>query len=578
MSKSLLSPQLLEIRDQAEVLVADLHSLAVDIQKPELIEKLDEMRQHIREPFLFVICGEVKAGKSSFINALLATGREIAKVAPQPMTDSVQEILYGPEEQHVVVSEHFKKIYLPVDILQEIAIVDTPGTNTIVENHQEITERFVPHSDLVVFVFEAKNPYRQSAWSFFDFIHEEWRRKVIFVLQQKDLLPAEDLQVNIDGVTHYAKGKGIDSPLVFAVSAMDEQQGREGQSGFAELKSWIREHITGGKAAALKLSNTLDSAAQFIDRISLGLDERKTLLNADIAFRAQVDQTLEKQSQQSKRHVAVFTENIVNAYSKISRKHEEELASGLGLPAMIRRAFAGLFSSDAGTEKWLDQFVKNLQADLSRDLGQRVRDGIGDLAEHLQQTAQLVSLLIEQNKLRFPGEQLYFSDVQERRKMILFELDEAFRRFVNDSSDLDGADLFSGREKIAGQLLTGGGLAVVGIMLTALSNLAVFDITGGVITALGLVFVGITGSVKRKNFLKAYREEMDRGRIMLEVEVESKLNAYTEAISQRILQHFQPLDQHLEREKEAIEHLNRVIDSIHRRQEELSTRLKAASV
>ncbi|MBK7009342.1 MAG: dynamin family protein [Saprospiraceae bacterium] len=34
----------------------------------------------------------------------------------------------------------------------------TPGTNTIVAHHQEITEKFIPYSDLIVFVFEAKNP------------------------------------------------------------------------------------------------------------------------------------------------------------------------------------------------------------------------------------------------------------------------------------------------------------------------------------------------------------------------------------------------------------------------------------
>ncbi|MEZ4986392.1 MAG: dynamin family protein [Saprospiraceae bacterium] len=73
-------------------------------------------------------------------------------------------------------------------ILRDIAIVDTPGT-TIVEHHQEITERFVPASDLIVFVFEAKNPYRQSARTFFDFIQDEWRKKVIFVLQQKIYCP-----------------------------------------------------------------------------------------------------------------------------------------------------------------------------------------------------------------------------------------------------------------------------------------------------------------------------------------------------------------------------------------------------
>ena len=134
---------------------------------------VSDLRNRINEPFMFVIVGEVKAGKSSFVNALLDTGKEICKVAPQPMTDTIQQIIYGENEDIISVNEHFKKIYQPVDILKEVAIVDTPGTNAIVDHHQEITENFVPSSDLIVFVFEAKNPYRQSAWQFFDFIHDD---------------------------------------------------------------------------------------------------------------------------------------------------------------------------------------------------------------------------------------------------------------------------------------------------------------------------------------------------------------------------------------------------------------------
>ena len=146
---------------------------------------------------MFVIVGEVKAGKSSFINALLNTGEEICKVAPAPMTDTIQQIVYGETASEVSVNPFLRKITQPADILKEIAIVDTPGTNTIIEHHQEITERFIPSADLIVFVFEAKNPYRQSAWDFFDFINEEWRRKIIFVLQQKDLMNEADMAINV---------------------------------------------------------------------------------------------------------------------------------------------------------------------------------------------------------------------------------------------------------------------------------------------------------------------------------------------------------------------------------------------
>ena len=227
--------------------IKNLHELIQRTNSPELAENTSDLRERIQEPFMFVIVGEVKSGKSSFINALLNTGEEICKVAPDPCTDTIQQVLYG-EENVLVINEYLKKIYHPVDILREIAIVDTPGTNTIIKHHQEITERFIPVSDLIVFVFEAKNPYRQSAWEFFDFISAEWRKKVIFVLQQSDLMEPNDLKVNLEGVARQAEKKGVMNPMVFAVSAKLALSGDSEASGIDAVIDYINTKITGGRA------------------------------------------------------------------------------------------------------------------------------------------------------------------------------------------------------------------------------------------------------------------------------------------------------------------------------------------
>ena len=162
------------LKNQVQSAISQLHLLTTDIGHEPLKETVGEILERIHDPFLFVIVGEVKAGKSSFINALLGTKQEICKVAASPMTDTIQQIVYGETSSEVSINPYLKRITHPEEILKEIAIVDTPGTNTIVDHHQEITERFIPHADLIVFVFEAKNPYRQSSWEFFDYINEDW--------------------------------------------------------------------------------------------------------------------------------------------------------------------------------------------------------------------------------------------------------------------------------------------------------------------------------------------------------------------------------------------------------------------
>ncbi|HHS95557.1 MAG TPA: GTP-binding protein, partial [Phaeodactylibacter sp.] len=299
MTSKILDEEFIQQRKQINGIVQELYDLSHSIGYQDLQATIKDLMERINEPFMFVIVGEVKAGKSSFINALLDTDREICKVAPSPMTDTIQQIVYGEEEKVIEISPYLKRITQPVDILKEIAIVDTPGTNTIIAHHQEITEKFIPASDLIIFVFEAKNPYRQSAWDFFDYIHGDWRKKIIFVLQQKDLMSPEDLAINEEGVRKYAKEKGIAKPLVFSVSAKQELEGQKDISGFKNIRHYIAEHITGGKAPILKLQSNIQTALSLLQKISDAMRLRKKQWQTDKAFREDIQHTLDEQERKS---------------------------------------------------------------------------------------------------------------------------------------------------------------------------------------------------------------------------------------------------------------------------------------
>ena len=397
MSK-ILNHDLQTYRLQIDEIVKDLHDLTIEIGHAELQQTVSDLRGRIKEPFMFVIVGEVKSGKSSFINALLSTGKEICKVAPQPMTDTIQQVIYGEEEAVVTLNPYLKKILQPVEILKEIAIVDTPGTNAIVEHHQEITERFVPASDLIVFVFEAKNPYRQSAWDFFDFIHDDWRKKIVFVLQQKDLMSLEDLEVNVRGVKEYAGKKGITDPVVFAVSAKQELEGLLEESGFLAVREYIRDNITGGKAPVLKLQNNITTSHNIANRIKAGVDLRQRQFNADVSFRKDVTETLDNQENKSKYQVEVLVENLLNGYDRITQAKANELKDGLSVFSMIRRSLSALFTKESSTKEWLESLPEEMDKDLKLELQTKLQAGISDLADSIQQMAKLIDLKIQNSQ------------------------------------------------------------------------------------------------------------------------------------------------------------------------------------
>ncbi len=551
MSK-ILNDKLQTLRSQIDEIVKDLHDLTVEIRHDELRQIVSDLRNRINEPFMFVIVGEVKAGKSSFVNALLSTGKEICRVAPQPMTDTIQQVIWGEKEETITINPYLKKITHPVEILKEIAIVDTPGTNTIVEHHQEITERFIPASDLIVFVFEAKNPYRQSAWDFFDFIHAEWRRKVVFVLQQKDLMNEEDLAVNEKGVYDHAVKKGIPEPKVFAVSAKLEQEGKEAESGFLPLRHFIKENITGGQAPVLKLQNNIATSRNLNERIAKGVSDRRKQWELDVAFRKDVSFGLEKQEAKSLRQVDMLVENLIAGYDRITLAKDEELNDGLSFFTLLRRSIAGIFTKKASAQEWLEGLAKDLDQELHLELQNKLNDNVADLADSIQQMAKMIDLKIHASETVLKNNHEIFSDIAERRANVLQELQDTFHRFLNRPENFTADHLFPDKQPGTTSIATGSGLAVVGVILAAVTKLSVFDITGGVLTTIGVLFAGFTSAAKRKKIVDGYRREIAKGREALETELSQKLRAYVTDIKVKIDKNFEGFDEMLQAEEAQI--------------------------
>ncbi len=563
------------LRVQVEDAVKDLHHLAQGIGHRDLAATVGELRNRMAEPYMFVIVGEVKAGKSSFVNALLDAGREICAVAPQPKTDTIQQILHGEKEETVVVNPFLKKIFLPVDILRDIAIVDTPGTNSIVERHQEITEGFIPASDLVIFVFEAKNPYRQSAWDFFDFIHRDWHKKIVFVLQQKDLLSPEDLAVNERGLFDFAVKKGMSEPVLFATSAKAEQEGRFDASGFSQVRDYIRTHVTGGRGAAMKLQNNLTTSRGILERIRQGLGIRREQFQADRSFRADVAQTLDHQEAKSNHQSGILIENLLHGYDRITKEVGRELDNGLSFPAMLRRSIMGIFSKQASIKDWLDELAKKLETNLNAELRAKLSDGVVDLADSVPQMAKMIDLKIRNSSSPVVKSDAYiFEDISDKRATVLKDLQEAFGKFMSRSENFSDERLFPENTSVSPNIAAGSGVAVIGLILASVTKTAVFDITGGVLTGVGLLFAGITAGVQRRKIVGGYFTEIAQGRQRMETALRDKLTSYVRIIKSRINDNFSELDALLANEEKQIGQFEEQLAALEARFEALEKQLE----
>ncbi len=569
----IINQRTLVLRAQVEDVVKDLQQLSQEIGHGDLAAQVGELRNRMTEPFMFVIVGEVKAGKSSFVNALLEAGREICPVGPQPVTDTIQQILYGEKEETIVVNPYLKKILLPVEILRDIAIVDTPGTNSIVEKHQEITENFIPASDLVIFVFEAKNPYRQSSWDFFDFIHRDWHKKIIFVLQQKDLLDAADLSVNERGLHDYALKKGAEQPVIFSVSAKDELEGRYDQSNFSAVRDYIRTHVTGGRGAALKLRNNIATSRNILGRVRQGLDTRAQQYAVDVAFRNDILETLNNQEAKSNHQVGQLIENLLNGYDRITKRTEEELINELSFTSLLRRSFLGIIGKKSSIKEWLEELTKKLELQLNGDLKVKLNEGVVDLADSVQQMAKMIDLKIRAGSTVVTSDSYIFEHIADRRAAVLKELQEAFGRFMSRSESFTDDQLFPGNSMVSPNIATGSGIAIVGVILAAVTQVAVLDMTGGILTGIGVLFAGITAGIQSRKIVGGFREQIAKGREQMSEALETKLRGYVRTIKTRIGENFGNLDALLANEETQIAHFNQRYTALTERLTEVDGKL-----
>ena len=90
---NLLDQQSEAYKIQLSEAITTLLGITRTIENNELEQTVSDIRDRLSDPYMFVIVGEVKAGKSSFINALLESKKEICKVAASPMTDTIQQIV-----------------------------------------------------------------------------------------------------------------------------------------------------------------------------------------------------------------------------------------------------------------------------------------------------------------------------------------------------------------------------------------------------------------------------------------------------------------------------------------------------
>ncbi len=295
---------ILSKREQAlrarELELLDNLQTAIERFEPDAedeIALLDKTRARLSGLFLLVVAGEFNSGKSSFINALL--GDELLPQGVTPTTDRINIVRYGEQETETLLEEHLLERTFPSELLREIDIVDTPGTNAVIREHEELTRDFVPQSDLVLFVTSADRPFTESERDFLQQIRE-WGKKILFVINKIDILtdPKDRTEVKEFVRTNASELLGH-TPEMFPLSSRQALEARSAdsedlwdESGFDAIEEYLVDTLDEEERVRLKLLNPLGIGLRLASRYKDVAYERLKLLSGDIETITNIDNQL----------------------------------------------------------------------------------------------------------------------------------------------------------------------------------------------------------------------------------------------------------------------------------------------
>ncbi|CAN1729173.1 Probable transmembrane GTPase FZO-like, chloroplastic, partial [Linum perenne] len=266
---------------------------AIDIIKKavpmmEEISLLVDAVSQIDEPFLLAIVGEFNSGKSSVINALL--GKKYLKDGVIPTTNEITFLCYSSfdaeEQQRCERHPDGQFIcYLPAPILKEMNIVDTPGTNVILQRQQRLTEEFVPRADLLLFVISADRPLTES----------ELEEALSFIKENTRKL------LNSESVTVYpvSARSALEAKLSTLDLASIHTESQWGTGKFYELEKFLYSFLdgttrTGMERMRLKLETPIRIAERLLSACDASVKQDCRLARQDVAYATEIVDSLKE--------------------------------------------------------------------------------------------------------------------------------------------------------------------------------------------------------------------------------------------------------------------------------------------
>lgn len=517
------------------VLLADAARVLSRIDVP--LAHQDAFRDAVAQldyPFLLVVVGEFNAGKSALINALV--GQTLLEEGVTPTTARIAVLQYGEENHRVTTDRGFDVVTASAPLLRDLSIVDTPGTNAVLREHEALTREFVPRADFVLFITSADRPFPESERVFLHAIRE-WGKPVLVAVNKIDLLETEAERATIiDFVQTHGQALLGQTPLVFPLSARRAARGRlrgddtEVQvSGLAALEHHVQSTLDDTERLRLKLRNPLGVGDRVLQDAAVVVGSRLDLLQDDFTVVDRIDAQIAVHREDITRDLRFRLADLDTELLEFERRgnafFDEMLRLGR-LPDLLNRSkVAAAFERDAVADlpqriesrvEAIVQWMAETEARLWKAISEQLARREAAHAEHLA------------GRTAGPFEANYARLLDGVRR-------EAQRAVETYDRSAEAARLAeSVRDAVAGAALLQASALGLGTLVTALASTTVADVTGllaaGALSVIGFLVL----PAKRKSARRDLEERVTRLRSTLSTSLTAKTTEELTASVRRV--------------------------------------------
>ena len=519
--------------------------------------------QHIDDLFLLVVVGEFNAGKTAFLNALL--GERLLAEGVTPTTSHIHILRYGESMHQETTADDILMIQLPVEWLRNLSLVDTPGVNAVVQRHQEITEEFIPRSDLVLFVTSADRPFSESERLFLQRIRQ-WSKKVVVIVNKIDLIEEEvDRQQILDFIRENGRHLLGADPQIFTVSARLAMQAKQAAgrgeaeahrvlwraSHFDKLEQFTQVTLNDNERLRLKLENPLGVASRLIDRYIAVITERQEILRGDFETIDTIDDQFAAYEQDMRRDFSYQRSRVENVLYEMLERGDKFFDEVLRLTRVMELV---------NSEKLRGDFTREVVADSSLQIERHVNELIDWMIDKdYRQWRAIMDYLrrrAEKHTERMVGQ--INNDFELNRQNLLGGIGRNAQRLV-DSYDREAEALKMAQAVQSAVFQTAAvevGALGLGAVLVIILQGVWLDVTGilgaSAVAALGLYLL----PYKRSQVKAELRKQVAELRDQLEAALTRQFDNELQESAQRLQEAIAPYMRFVRAEREKLEKLD----------------------